>query len=121
MAALRLYYIQLAINLTWPYVYFGMRQKGAALAIIIALTATVYKTTVSPPCTYMFDCSSTDVLLQAKMRSLGSGLNTNLCLYPYCAWLTYGKYRTLQGSRMMAESEATYLNASYVWLNRSLA
>jgi hypothetical protein len=46
--ALQLYYAQLALNLAWSPLFFGARQKTAALVNIVALTGTTVAMTVSP-------------------------------------------------------------------------
>ena len=44
---LRLFWIQLALNLAWTGIFFGLRAPGAALLEILALLAAVLATTVA--------------------------------------------------------------------------
>lgn len=39
--ALNLYFLQLALNVVWPFVYFGMRAPAAAAGVLIALLVAV--------------------------------------------------------------------------------
>ena len=64
--ALQLYAIQLAINLAWSFVYFGLGARGAALVVLLALDALVLAT----------------ALAFARVDPRAAGL-----LVPYIAWL----------------------------------
>ena len=46
-AALQLYALQLAVNLAWSFVYFGLGARGAALGVLLALDALVVATTAA--------------------------------------------------------------------------
>ncbi|KAL7411501.1 TspO/MBR-related protein [Mrakia frigida] len=71
--ALTLYYLQLAGNLTWTPLFFGLKQTGLALVDIVALTATVFALTITAD-------------------SLPTEISTTWFLGPYCAWLSYATY-----------------------------
>ncbi|KAJ7068345.1 TspO/MBR-related protein [Mycena amicta] len=68
---LSLYYTQLALNLLWTPLFFGLKRPGLALIDITAMTATTFYMTkalvpISPAATYL--------------------------LLPYCAWLAFATY-----------------------------
>lgn len=69
--ALRLYYIQLALNFVWTPIFFGLKKPGLALIDIISLTSTVlWMTNVT-----------------RKVHTKAAYL-----FLPYCAWLSYATY-----------------------------
>ncbi|KAF8316891.1 TspO/MBR-related protein [Clavulina sp. PMI_390] len=70
--AIKLYYAQLAMNMSWTPLFFIWKKKGLALVDIVTLTGTVYH-------------------LTAVMHDLTDGLSTWF-LAPYCAWLSYATY-----------------------------
>jgi tryptophan-rich sensory protein len=45
--ALALYGVQLALNLSWTLVFFGLRRPGAALLVIVVLLVTIVATAVA--------------------------------------------------------------------------
>ncbi|CAG7848590.1 SubName: Full=Related to Peripheral-type benzodiazepine receptor {ECO:0000313/EMBL:CCA70661.1} [Serendipita indica DSM 11827] len=66
---LKLYWIQLGLNLVWTPIFFFAKQIGLAMVDLVALTGTVY--------------GMTFVLHNATNGK------TTLFLAPYCAWLTF--------------------------------
>ncbi|KIO17152.1 hypothetical protein M407DRAFT_175985 [Tulasnella calospora MUT 4182] len=115
-SGLGLYYAQLAMNLAWTPLFFGMRklnplvhktQKFLALVDIVALTGTTVAMTVcdgdvAKPASEMADVHRNLAVLQRDLHEATNGATTWF-LAPYVAWLSY----------------ATYLNAGYWWLNRN--
>ncbi|KIM29398.1 hypothetical protein M408DRAFT_67840 [Serendipita vermifera MAFF 305830] len=73
---LKLYYIQLGLNLLWTPLFFMAKQKGLALVDIVTLTGTTFWMT-------------------ATLNHPTAGRST-LLLMPYCLWLTFATY--LNGS-----------------------
>ncbi|KAG8791339.1 hypothetical protein FRC17_008763, partial [Serendipita sp. 399] len=71
-AGLKLYYIQLGMNLAWTPIFFGLKKKGLALIDIVSLTATVFWMT-------------------ATLHGPTNGQSTYL-LAPYCLWLSFATY-----------------------------
>ncbi|KAL7420566.1 hypothetical protein Q5752_004517 [Cryptotrichosporon argae] len=71
--AVTLYWAQLALNLLWTPLFFGLKQPEIALADIAMLTGTV-------------------ISMTAKMHKLDTPISTTWFLAPYCAWLGYATY-----------------------------
>jgi len=71
-SGIKLYWAQLALNLLWSPLFFGMRQPALALVDSIALTAITIKMT-------------------ADLDGPTGGAST-LLLLPYCAWLGFATY-----------------------------
>ncbi|CAG7848591.1 SubName: Full=Related to Peripheral-type benzodiazepine receptor {ECO:0000313/EMBL:CCA70660.1} [Serendipita indica DSM 11827] len=71
-AGLKLYWIQLGLNLAWTPLFFMAKQKGLALLDILPLTGVVYWMTYT-------------------LHHATNGATT-LFLAPYCAWLTFASY-----------------------------
>ncbi|PVF99959.1 TspO/MBR-related protein [Serendipita vermifera] len=71
-SGLKLYYLQLGLNLAWTPLFFGAKKKGLALINIVTLTGTVY-------------------WLTATWNAPTDGRAT-LLLLPYCMWLTFATY-----------------------------
>ncbi|GAA5886812.1 hypothetical protein JCM6882_005898 [Rhodosporidiobolus microsporus] len=69
--AIKLYWAQLALNMAWTPLFFGLKKPLAALFDISILTPTVY-------------------LLAKKAYDLDP--RTAYAFVPYCAWLTYATY-----------------------------
>ncbi|KAG9128212.1 hypothetical protein FRC07_002830 [Ceratobasidium sp. 392] len=72
LTGLKMYWVQLGLNLTWTPLFFLLKQKGLALIDIAALTTTV-------------------VTMTRTLHGPTDGKATYL-LAPYCAWLTYATY-----------------------------
>ncbi|KAG9088784.1 hypothetical protein FS749_001902 [Ceratobasidium sp. UAMH 11750] len=72
LTGLKMYWVQLGLNLTWTPLFFMFKQKGLALIDIAALTSTV-------------------VAMTRTLHGPTEGKATYL-LAPYCAWLTYATY-----------------------------
>ncbi|GAA5832943.1 hypothetical protein JCM3766R1_000367 [Sporobolomyces carnicolor] len=73
--ALKLYWLQFALNQAWTPLFFGLKQMGIALIDIGALTAASYAMT--------YEAYKVDP-------------RTSFLLVPYCAWLSFASY--LNGS-----------------------
>ncbi|TNY18439.1 TspO/MBR-related protein [Rhodotorula diobovata] len=71
MSALKLYWAQLALNLAWTPLFFGLRNPLLGLADILPLTATTYA-------------------LAGKAYKVDP--RTAFVFVPYCAWLSYATY-----------------------------
>lgn len=71
MSALKLYWVQLALNMAWTPLFFGLRNPTLGLLDILPLTATTYA-------------------LTAKAAQVDPRLS--LIFVPYCAWLSYASY-----------------------------
>jgi benzodiazapine receptor len=71
MAALALFFVQLALNATWSFVFFGLRQPGLALLEILALLAAIIATMTS----------------FAQLSRPACWLMT-----PYAAWVSYATF-----------------------------
>ncbi|KIY49285.1 TspO/MBR-related protein [Fistulina hepatica ATCC 64428] len=69
-----LYYSQLALNLVWSPIFFGVKKLGIALCDSILLAGTTY---------YM-----------TKLLDEPTNHKTTYLLVPYCAWLTFALYLT---------------------------
>ncbi|GAA5984497.1 hypothetical protein JCM5350_004736 [Sporobolomyces pararoseus] len=69
--ALKLYWLQFALNQAWTPLFFGLKQVGLALLDIGALTTATYVLTYEA---YKVDS------------------RTSFLLVPYCAWLTFASY-----------------------------
>ena len=67
-AALTLYAVQLALNLAWSFIFFGLRQPGFALGEVVLLLASVV---------------ATAALFWRIDRLAG------LMMIPYAAWVTF--------------------------------
>lgn len=96
-----LYYAQLTLNVAWTPLFFGAKRMGLALVDIITLTGTTFYMTVRPP-SLLHSSSLICITLQRVLNEATNG-KTALFLLPYCAWLTF----------------ATYLNASFLYLNNA--
>jgi benzodiazapine receptor len=72
--ALALFFAQLALNTTWSFVFFGLRQPGVALLEILAMLAAIIATMAS----------------FATVSRLAFWLMT-----PYVAWVLYATYLNL--------------------------
>ncbi len=70
-AGLRLWGWQLLLNALWPAAFFGLRNPGLAMALILALIAAVALT----------------IKAFLRLRPLAA-----LLLLPYAAWLCYAAY-----------------------------
>ena len=66
--AMRLFWVQLALNLSWSLVFFGARDPGWAFATILLLDAAVAATT---------------------LRFWRLDRRAGLLFLPYCAWIAY--------------------------------
>lgn len=95
---LKLYWVQLVLNLAWTPIFFLLRQKGLALVDMVVLVGTVYWMTVS----ISLVVDSVSELFQITLNAPTDGRSTIL-LTPYCLWLTF----------------ATYLNSSLWYQNRA--
>ncbi|GAA5906663.1 TspO/MBR family protein [Sporobolomyces salmoneus] len=73
--ALKLYWVQFALNQAWTPLFFGLKQMGLAMLDLGALTATSYALT--------YEAFKVDP-------------RTSYLLVPYCAWLSFASY--LNGS-----------------------
>ncbi|KAG8837368.1 hypothetical protein FRC18_009423 [Serendipita sp. 400] len=71
-SGLKLYYIQLGMNLAWTPIFFGLKKKGLALVDIVSLVGTVFWMT-------------------AMLHGPTGGRSTYL-LAPYCLWLSFATY-----------------------------
>ncbi|GAA5851657.1 hypothetical protein JCM9279_002534 [Rhodotorula babjevae] len=71
MSALKLYWVQLALNMAWTPLFFGLRNPTLGLLNILPMTATTYA-------------------LTAKAAQVDPRLS--LVFVPYCAWLSYASY-----------------------------
>jgi translocator protein len=69
---LKLYYGQLALNLAWTPLFFGLKQTGVALVDIVALTGSVFYLT--------------------KTLHGPTGGKSSYLLVPYCVWLSLASY-----------------------------
>ncbi|KAG8687790.1 hypothetical protein FRC12_019112 [Ceratobasidium sp. 428] len=72
LTGLKMYWVQLGLNVSWSPLFFLLRQKGLALIDIAALTTTV-------------------VAMTRTLHGPTDGKATYF-LAPYCAWLTYATY-----------------------------
>lgn len=63
--------VQLALNLAWSWIFFGLRAPGLALVEILVLLAAILAT----------------IGLFAKVRRLAAGL-----LVPYAAWVAFASF-----------------------------
>ncbi|KAF8608011.1 hypothetical protein BDV93DRAFT_435523 [Ceratobasidium sp. AG-I] len=72
LIGLKLYWVQLGLNLAWTPLFFLLKAKGTALVNITALTGTVFQ-------------------LTRTLHGATAGATT-WYLAPYCAWLSYATY-----------------------------
>ncbi|KAG8732821.1 hypothetical protein FRC12_019123 [Ceratobasidium sp. 428] len=72
LTGLKMYWVQLGLNIGWTPLFFLLKQKGLALIDIAALTTTV-------------------VAMTRTLHGPTDG-NATYLLAPYCAWLTYATY-----------------------------
>ncbi|CAE6466891.1 unnamed protein product [Rhizoctonia solani] len=72
LTGLKMYWVQLGLNLAWTPIFFLWKQKGLALIDIAALTSTV-------------------VAMTRTLHEPTEGTSTYL-LAPYCAWLSFATY-----------------------------
>ncbi|EUC62322.1 TspO/MBR-like protein [Rhizoctonia solani AG-3 Rhs1AP] len=72
LTGLKMYWVQLGLNLAWTPLFFIWKQKGLALIDIAALTSTV-------------------VTMTQTLHEPTEGVSTYL-LAPYCAWLSFATY-----------------------------
>ena len=70
-AALALFFVQLALNATWSFLFFGLRRPDLALLEILVLLAAIIATTAN----------------FAQFSRLGFWL-----MMPYVAWVSYATY-----------------------------
>jgi len=70
--ALKVYYGQLALNLAWTPLFFGLKQTGAALVDIVALSGSVFYLT--------------------KLLHEPTNGRSTILLAPYCVWLSLATY-----------------------------
>ena len=79
-----LFVVQLAINLTWSPLFFGMHQVGWALAVIVAMFVLALATT----------------LLFGRIRSLAAWL-----MVPYLVWTVFAAVLCWQIARLNPDAE----------------
>jgi len=71
-AGIKLYWVQLALNVLWTPLFFGLRKPGLALLDAVALTTV-----------------STQMMMTLDGPTGGA---STLLLLPYCAWLGFATY-----------------------------
>lgn len=77
LTAIKLYWIQLGLNLLWPPVFVGQGQSMVGLGIMTCLTGTA-------------------VAMTAKMHQLFTPVSTTWFLAPYVAFLGYNLYENFR-------------------------